>query len=69
MSFKTFFESWQTARPSPPPCYHSRMPSPVRRQPANTRMKSRALVVVIGLLCVGLISAFNFRLRVHLAGM
>jgi hypothetical protein len=32
-------------------------------------MKSRALVVVIGLLCVGLISAFNFRLRVHLAGM
>ena len=27
MSFKTFFESWQTARPSPPPCYPYRMPS------------------------------------------
>ena len=41
------------------------MPSPSRRQTANTRMKRRALVVVIGLLCVGLISAFNFRDNIH----
>jgi hypothetical protein len=41
------------------------MPSPVRRQPANTHMKRRALVVVIGLLFVGLISAFYYRDDIH----
>ena len=38
------------------------MPSPAQRQSANTRMKRRALVVVMGLLLLaGLASAFYFR--------